>query len=281
MANHPHEPSPAQATPPLEARAVSAGYPSRKLVIEGVSAVFEAGQVCALAGPNGAGKSTLLRVLLGAHEPSAGSVLLDGADVLKLGVRDRARRCAYVAQRPGVAFAFTAGEVVGLGCAERSSRAARETCAAALRRVGMDDRIDDSLGALSVGQQQRVSVARALAQIDPAGTGPLHGRVLLADEPVASMDVAHAMHTLDLLGELAQRGACVVIVLHDLASLWRWADRCVLLNAQGRVVAHDTPQKTLTPSLLESVFDVPFDVPAHTNALDAPPVPARLRRSRA
>ncbi len=247
-----------QTTGVVAAEGVSAGYPDRPLVLRNVSVSAVPGEVLAVIGANGAGKSTLLRVLLGTLAPGAGRVLLHGRDVGTIPVAERARLTAYIAQRPGVTFGYSALEVVQLGCPWLGGSAAQDAALRALSRVGLADRAQDALGALSVGQQQRVSLARALAQIGSRPKTETRAPVLLADEPVAAMDPAHALETLDTLQSLAREGAAVIVVLHDVLQASRFADRLLLLNADGTPAASGAIKDVLRPELLESVYGVEF-----------------------
>ncbi|HYE19388.1 MAG TPA: ABC transporter ATP-binding protein [Tepidisphaeraceae bacterium] len=242
----------------LASRDLHAGYGAGPHVLRGVSASFAPGRVCALCGPNGAGKTTLLRCLLGLVAPRAGTVTVGDADLQSLSARARAARLAYVPQRPDVAFEFTAREVVELGAAMVAPARARECAAAALERVGASDLAERVFAHLSVGQQQRVSLARALAQLAASPPGV---KFLLADEPVAALDPAHALRTLSLLRRVALEDAGsvgVVCILHDLGLARRFCDDAVLLGAEGRTAAAGRADEVLTPGLLGHVFGATF-----------------------
>lgn len=244
------------AAPPLAVEEVWAGYGEMDAV-RGITLHARPGAVTAIIGANGAGKTTLLRVMLGAIKPRRGRALLDGKDVAGLRPAVRAARMAYIAQRPGVAFAFSAREVVQLGCPWLGEAWSRSAAREALAKVGLLDRAEEPLGALSVGQQQRVSVARAIAQVATRPSGSASA-VVLADEPVASMDPAHAIETLDLLRGMATDGASVVIVLHDLVLASRFADEVLMMNAEGTAAAVGPTRDVLTPALLERVYHTAF-----------------------
>ncbi|MDX2131480.1 MAG: ABC transporter ATP-binding protein [Planctomycetota bacterium] len=240
-------------------------------VLRGVSASFAPATMTAILGPNGAGKSTLLRALAGLLTPDSGRVLLhvapdraENISTLPGSARPRvASRLAYIAQSADVAFAFTAREIVGFGLYARGdARPALAPSPAdlALQRVDLLPRAHDLFAVLSAGQRQRVSLARALAQIgcahpdaDPAG------RLLLADEPVSAMDPAHALRTLALLRALADRGGTVVCVLHDLSLARRFASHALLLSPAGTVAAHGPARDVMSPGALADLFGVRFD----------------------
>jgi iron complex transport system ATP-binding protein len=226
-------------------------------VLHGVSLAPPPGAVTAVLGPNGAGKSTLLRVLLGAAAPHRGRVTLDGAPIASLRAGQRASRVAYVSQRPGVSAPMTVDHAVRLGrYARPGTRADSDRAVArALERVGLAAHAQRPIAELSAGQQQRAAMARALAQLD--GT-PAAQRVLLADEPAAFLDPAHALLALELCAHLAGEGATVVVVLHDLSLALRWCAHALLLRADGRVAASGPAADVLAPQVLEGVYGVSF-----------------------
>lgn len=238
----------------LASERLTFGYQRSAPVLRDVSARFRPGEVVAVVGPNGAGKSTLLRLLAGLRTPWSGAVTLDGEPVQALTPSRRARAMAYVGQRPTVGAAFTARQVVSLGryAMQRDDQAV----ARALQAMDVDECAAAPFSTLSVGQQQRVSVARALAQLD--GADPAASRCLLADEPVAAMDPRHALLTMQALKMVAAGGATVVIVMHDLTMARRFADAAVALNTAGEVVAAGPTDRTLIPQILDPLFEARF-----------------------
>ncbi len=240
----------------LKVESVHFAYRPDRPVLSGVSAAFSPGRVTAIIGPNGAGKSTLLRLLAGLSKAGSGRVTLEGRDVATIGARTLASRIAYVPQRPTVMFAFTVGQVVRLG--RYAVGCDDGAVSRALESVQAMELIDEPFGTLSVGQQQRVTLARAIAQLDRAN-GPTKGSTaLVADEPVSAMDPKHAIASMALLRSVARRGVSVVVVLHDLTLASCWADQAVVLDQAGSVVAMGTVDDALDPSILERVFETRF-----------------------
>jgi iron complex transport system ATP-binding protein len=237
-------------------------------VLRGITTDFPAGAVTAILGPNGAGKSTLLRLLLGVLSPHEGSIEIGGRPLASLTRHERAAAMAYVPQSSQVAFAFSVAEVVRLGRYAAGKGEDARSISAALTKLDIADRLDDSFGHLSAGQQQRVTVARALAQLDGAG-GSGGPKVLLADEPVSAMDPSHTLRTMELFEQLAKQGLCVVVVLHDLSLVLRYAQRVVVLGAEGQIAGQGETAATLTPQLLSQVYGVDF------RAIADPQSPAR------
>jgi iron complex transport system ATP-binding protein len=247
----------------LEASAVAVAIGPARL-LDAVSLCIAPGEVVAIIGPNGAGKSTLLRVLCGDLMPEDGEVRLLGRPLPTWPVQEQARRRAVLPQQSTLAFAFTAREVVLLGRAPHSGGAAgprdRAIADAALDVVDAAHLADRWYTTLSGGEQQRVHLARVLAQIwEPIDGQP---RFLLLDEPTNSLDLAHQHCTLALARQWSRQGVGVALVLHDLNLAAQYADRLALLH-NGRVVAAGTPADVLTPPQIAAVFGLPVQVLAH------------------
>jgi phosphonate transport system ATP-binding protein len=218
---------------------VTAFVPGRP-VLAGVDLRVGDGEVVALVGANGAGKSTLLRSLVGLIPAADGEVLVDGTDVRtarRAELRDVRRRVGFVFQRLHLAPRLSVFHNALLGSLGRTgprgwwpataSSADRAEAMDALDRVGLADLARRRLASLSGGQQQRVAIARMLVQ---------RPRLVLADEPVASLDPAAAASVMVLLRDVAtERGLPVIVALHQIDYARRFTDRIVGLNA-GRVV---------------------------------------------
>lgn len=253
----------------ISAEGVTAGYGRGEAVLRGVDFAARSGEVTAVLGPNGAGKTTLLRVLLGVLRARWGRAVLGDRPVGSWGAVERARRLALVGQRPEVSAAFTAREVVALGryawggagsgggvARGAAGGDAGAVVARAMERTGTAELSGRAFASLSVGQQQRVTLARAAAQLD----GAPGGGVLLADEPMSAMDPLQASRAGGLLRELAaERGTAVVVVLHDFAAASRVADAAAVLTCDGRSAASGPAGEVLEPSVLERVYGVGFE----------------------
>jgi iron complex transport system ATP-binding protein len=217
-------------------------------VLREVSAEARPGRITALIGPNAAGKSTLLRCAIGSLRPAGGVAMIDGRPAHRLSPRRLAQRVAYVPQRPVVSAAFTVRQVVELGrfALPLDPRKVEQ----AIARMDLHDVAERPYPALSVGQQQRVAMARAVAQLSADGN-------LLLDEPTAAMDLRHAHQAMRLLRELAAGGATIVAAVHDLTMAAMLADDVWLL-VEGRLAAAGPTGQVMEAALLERVFGVRF-----------------------
>jgi lipoprotein-releasing system ATP-binding protein len=220
--------------PVLVAEGVGRSFPSGDRTLEvltGVDLSLSAGEIVAIVGPSGSGKSTLLHCLGGLDRPTTGRVRIGGRDLSEVGddelARVRSRRVGFVFQFHHLLPDFDAMENVMLPMliAGETPAAARERARALLGMVGLSERITHAPGELSGGEQQRVAVARALAN------GPA---VVLADEPSGNLDAANSLALHDLLQRLrSEHGATFLVATHD-PELASRADR-VLEMRDGRL----------------------------------------------
>ncbi|MDB5725947.1 MAG: fecE [Novosphingobium sp.] len=231
----------------------------RAEILKDVSFAAEGGQLIGLVGPNGAGKSTLLRALARLLRPTAGSITLNGKDVLRMPGREAARSMAYLAQGDTVHWPLAAEVAVSLGRAPHVGPLAGRSAAdhAAIERAmeltGVTAMRDRDVTRLSGGERARVLLARSLAVEAP---------VLLADEPVGALDPRHGLNIMALLREQAAGGTLVIVVLHDLVLASRFCDRLIVLGG-GRVVADGAPGEVLGPAAIEQHYAVSGHYVAH------------------
>jgi zinc/manganese transport system ATP-binding protein len=239
-------------TTAVELEAVSAGYPGRVLWRD-LDLRIESGEFVAVLGGNGTGKTTLLKLLLGLKHPLAGSVRILGTAPSR-----GDRRVGYVPQH--AAFDPEAPvrgiDLVRLGALgdrfgpRRVTPAVRARVAASLSAVGASSYASAPVGMLSGGEQQRLRIASAVVD-DPA--------LVLADEPLLSLDLASQRQVADVLDERRRAvGAAVVVVTHDINPVLRHVDR-VLYLAAGRWAA-GTPDEVLTAERLSDLYGTEVDV---------------------
>lgn len=216
--------------------------------LAGVGLTLRPGEVTAICGPNGAGKSSLLKCLAGLVLPDTGAILIEDHPLTALPPRDRARRIGYLPQSAEVAWNISVETLVGLGrlawnAGDGADRAAIEAALEAMELGGLRQR---PVGQLSGGEKARALLARVLAG-EP--------QWLLADEPLANLDLAHQLALLGHFRALAAKGPGVVLVLHDLAQAINHADRVVVLDA-GRIAADGAPEEALSQAVIARVWGV-------------------------
>ena len=243
----------------LEIYALSAAYFETKVLRE-VSLRVESGEILALVGPNGAGKSTLIRAVSGVIPITGGIVRLNGVELNRLGYMQRARHLAVVPQARELPAAFTVYQTVLLGRTPylswlgTASQKDHAIVGLALERTHTAQLAERRVSDLSGGEQQRVLLARALAQDAP---------ILLLDEPTTHLDLQHQSNLLNLVRQLCQENnLTVLMVLHDLNLAGLYADRVALMDS-GHILATGSPEEVLTAENLSSVYHVPVNVIPH------------------
>lgn len=210
-----------------------------KVLLSDVCLAVAPGRVTMLIGPNGAGKSTLLKLLAGEIAPGRGRVLLDGVDLARLPAEEIARRRAVLPQQSHLLLPFTVEEVVAFGRhAFRELRSTtRALCREAMEQTGIAHLARRLYPSLSGGEQTRAQLARVFAQaLGDSGVA----RCLLLDEPAASLDAQHQHQMCDAVRRFAhERGAGVIVTMHDLNLAAQYGDDVHVLHA-GEMVAAGT-----------------------------------------
>lgn len=233
---------------------LSFSYNSGKVLSDVSFSAYE-GTLTAVMGPNGVGKTTLFRCILGLNRKHEGTIKIDGRNVGEMSVREQARNIAYIPQIHGMAFSFSVEDMVLMGTSHRFSRVSRpgktEVALAreALERVGIGHLAERNFSKLSGGEQQLVLVARALVQ---------GGRVLLMDEPTASLDYGNQTMVLAKAGELAKEGYTVLISTHNPQHALWFADKALAI-LDGKVLAFGTPEQVLNEELIYKLYGIKTD----------------------
>jgi iron complex transport system ATP-binding protein len=233
------------------------------LILDDVSVRFEPGKLNVVLGPNGAGKSTLLRIATGLARPASGEVRYDGQSIAELAPEPLARRRAVLSQHVELAFSLPVADVVMMGRYPHYGRVPTgrdaEIVSRALALVGMEEKRDQPYPTLSGGEQQKVHLARVLAQIwsDDGGAAGTAGaqRYLFLDEPTSGLDVHYQLHILKVVRELLTPGITVVAVLHDLNMAFEYGDHFLLLE-RGTVAVTADDARGIPAEVLERVFRV-------------------------
>jgi iron complex transport system ATP-binding protein len=254
----------------LKVENLTVSYGTRR-VLQDVSLEINSGEVVALIGPNGAGKSTLVRAVSGVIPVVSGKIHRNGInrpsmDLITLSPMQRARFLAVVPQAVSLPPAFTVWETVLMGRTPHlnflGQVSAKDEAIArlALQKVDALDLSERRVGELSGGEQQRVLLARALAQSTP---------ILLLDEPTSNLDLHYQVSFMETVSTLAhQDNLAVLVALHDLNLAARYADRVALL-VDGKIKATGTPRQVLTPELISMAYHLPVQVIPHP-FVDAP-----------
>lgn len=252
-----HPPAGDQALPSLVLRNLGISF-GQKNVLRDVNLEVRPGQFVALVGPSGAGKSTLLRLINGSYRPTSGTVTVLGTNPAACGRSDLRRlrtRIGFVFQQFGLVGRLSAMENVLMGSlgALRMPRygistypkALREQAVTNLERVGLIDQRFQRCDTLSGGQQQRVAIARTLMQ---------DAQIVLADEPVASLDPSASLSVLNTLKKVsAEDGFTVVCSLHQVDLALQVSDRIVAVRDGALIL--DTHTQRTSEAAVRSIYE--------------------------
>lgn len=238
----------------------------QRQLIDNITLTLSPGEMVALIGPNGAGKSTLLRMLTGFLPVSDGCCMLDDRQIDRWPRDQLARRRAVMRQQSHIEFAIPVREVVAMGRAPWPEKQGQQIVEQVMELTGCDELAKRDYRHLSGGEQQRVQLARVLAQLwhedGPRGW-------LFLDEPTSALDLYHQQHALRLLHQLTRQGQLsVCCVLHDLNLAALWSDRMLLLH-KGRLVASGTPAEVMTEEILTRWYQA--DLKVHYHSQDGVP----------
>jgi len=230
-------------------------------VLRNISFTAKTGKILGIIGPNGAGKTTLLRAISGLIPIRRGNLELDGENLVDKSIIERAKLIATVPQSSSLPMAFNVWDMVMLGRTPylnwlgQTSSQDDEIIQFSLQQTQSLDLAMRKVGELSAGEQQRVLLARALAQSTP---------VLLMDEPTTHLDLRYQIELLDLVQQLTrQKNLTTIIVLHDLNLASRYADEVMLLE-HGQIAAFGKPKKVLRDAVLSRVYQIPIHVDKKT-----------------
>lgn len=239
----------------LAAENLAFGFGAR-FVGRDVTLALGEGMVLCLLGPNGGGKTTLFRTLLGLIPPLGGRVTLDGTDIKRLTRADIARRVGYVPQAQPGYFPYTVEEMVlmgrtaHLGLFARPGESDRQAAHAALARLGIAHLADRIYTQISGGERQLTLIARALA---------LSPRLLVMDEPTASLDFGNRTRVLAQIDALRASGVGIVLSTHDPDQVFAHGTQVALLHG-GRLLACGAPEDVVTATALRTIYNVDVEI---------------------
>lgn len=221
------------------------------LALDSLSFSAGGGEIVALVGPNGSGKSTLIKILASVHDRTSGSILIDDADIDTVDPAELAKIVGYVPQHFTYTLYSTVFETVLLGRRQHIKWSVSDEELSrvqdALDALEMGDMAGSYLDQISGGERQKVFIARALAQ-DP--------RIFLFDEPTSALDIRYQIEVMETMRRITwERGAGLIIAMHDLNLAYRYADKVLLLSG-GRMAGYGKPDSVLTPERIREVYGV-------------------------
>lgn len=220
-------------------------------VLKDVSMSVDVGEVLSIVGPNGSGKSTLLKCINRILKPAQNTVFIDGKDTSRINLKELSKLMGYVPQSSASTFPFTVFDIVLMGrkpyvhwsLSDHDS----EVVAEVLNFLGIGDLAMRHFNELSGGEQQKVIVARALAQ-EP--------KFMLFDEPTSALDIKHQLEILCTLRSLTiDKERCIVVTMHDLNLASRFSDRMLMVR-KGEIFAAGSPEEVLTEENIEAVYGI-------------------------
>lgn len=222
-------------------------------VLRDISFAINKGDFYAIVGPNGCGKTTLLRCMMRLLTPTAGNIAVEGIPVEKYGARLLAQKMAIVHQQVTTDFDFTAEELVMMGRnpyqkpLQSESDTDHQVVQHSMQLTNTWQFRHKLLSQLSGGERQRVMIARALSQQTP---------ILLLDEPIANLDIAHQFDIMELLRHAnRQQHKTILIVIHDLNMAYHYCPD-VLLMSNGHLVGQGITKQILSQTNLRTVFGI-------------------------
>ena len=220
-----------------------------KTILHDISLAIQDKEFVGIIGPNGSGKRTFLKCLYRVLQPSGGKIYFDGSELSSLSHRDTSLKMAVVAQHSTVNFDFSVLEMVLMGRSpykgllDRDKIDDYEIARYALEQVGLSDFENRNFNTLSGGEQQRVILARALAQ---------RTECLVLDEPTNHLDIKYQLELMTIVKRL---DATVVSAIHDLNLAAIYCDRIIALK-DGHIVCSGTPQDVLSPDTIRHIYGV-------------------------
>ena len=222
-------------------------------ILKGINIEVDNKEVVGIIGPNGSGKSTLLKCIYRVLKPNDGAILLDNVDIKDMSVKESSKRLAVLSQHNNYNFDFTVKDIVLMGRSphkkfmERDNKEDYDIVNEALKKVDMFEFKDRSFQSLSGGEQQRVILARALAQ---------QPQCLILDEPTNHLDIKYQLQLMRIVKGL---GIEVIAAIHDLNIAAMYCDKIYVLK-DGEIIKNGKPKDVLTQELIKDVYEVDAEV---------------------
>lgn len=225
-------------------------------VIEDVSFEAREGELLVILGPNGVGKSTLFQCILGLHSGYQGTITVNGDDVRSLGIRELARRIAYIPQTHSPVFNYTVFDIILMGTASQISEVSIpgkeqiKLAEDAITKLGIGHLKHRAYTRISGGERQLVMIARALAQ---------KAKILVMDEPTSNLDYGNQIRILSQIKNLAKQGYTIIQSSHNPDQSFMFSDK-VLALLDGRVLAYGHPEKVISGDIINKLYNIDVEV---------------------
>lgn len=239
----------------IEIRNLSFSYGTRN-VLKNISFCAQNGQVLSVLGPNAVGKSTLFNCILRLLIPNSGDILIDDRSIATMTVKELARHIAFIPQSHNPVFNYSVfdmalmGATAQLGTFANPGRAQKEAVEQALKRLGISHLKERGYLQLSGGERQLTLIARALVQ---------NAKILLMDEPSASLDFGNRLRVMQTLRDLAAEGYCIIQSTHDPEQAYLYSDQILALY-DGQVLVHGAPKDIFDAALISKLYGVEVEV---------------------
>ena len=239
----------------IEVKNLSFSYGHHQ-VLHDISFSVNNGELLSILGPNGVGKSTLFRCVLGLLDNYDGTVLIDGVSSAEMSIKERAKHIAYIPQSSAPAFNYSVFDIVLMGATGNVGQfsspreADRQRACAALEKLGISHLMSKCFHRISGGERQLALIARALVQ---------NARILMLDEPTASLDFGNQLLVLRQARALADEGYTVIQTTHNPEQSYMFSDRIICLK-DGRMLLDGTPQQVLSSQTVKELYREEVDV---------------------
>ena len=235
---------------------------NKREILKNISIEVKEKEILSIIGPNGAGKSTLLRSLAGDINPTNGNIFYDEININQIDIQERAFTRSVMSQLQPIAFDFSVKEIVEMGWINRGESKYADQFDDAVKEVilkcGVKDLIDRNFNNLSGGEQRRIHFARTLLQLwRPSNSSD--PKYLFLDEPTANLDLTYEIKLLNIVKDVAQEGAGVILVLHDLNLAAKFSDKVAILKG-GLLIDIGLPKDILKSTLLSDIYEIKVEV---------------------
>jgi len=235
---------------------------NKREILKNISIEVKENEILSIIGPNGAGKSTLLKSLAGDVNPTNGNIFYDEININQIDIQERAFTRSVMSQLQPIAFDFSVKEIVEMGWINRGESKYADQFDDAVKEVilkcGVKDLIDRNFNNLSGGEQRRIHFARTLLQLwRPSNSSD--PKYLFLDEPTANLDLTYEIKLLNIVKDVAQEGAGVILVLHDLNLAAKFSDKVAILK-DGLLIDIGLPKDILKSTLLSDIYEIKVEV---------------------